>query len=220
VAAAQLAATKARVGNAVLELTAQVRQAVVTLQAAQATVEVRTLVLEAQSAAAELRARQRAAGNVSDFDVIQEQAFFEQSKLDLGRAELQAVEQRENRLLGLWGSDSASWKVESKLPDVPKQDPSLDHVESLAIARRLDLIAVRAEGQALEEAASLSGVSRALHGLQAGVSTGRDAEGTRVTGPEWKQSCRSAGQQSWRARGSAGLVGPVSCPSEHLLVEA
>jgi cobalt-zinc-cadmium efflux system outer membrane protein len=186
VAAAQLNAAKARVGSAVLELTAQVRQAVVSLQAAQATVEVRTLVLEAQSAAAELRARQRAVGNVGDLDVFQEQAFFEQSKLDLGRAELQAVEQREqvNRLLGLWGPESATWKVESKLPDVPEQDPSLEHVESLAIGRRLDLLAVRAEGQALEEAASLTGVSRALPSLQVGVSTGRDAEGTRVTGPD------------------------------------
>lgn len=186
VAAAQLDAAKARVGGAVLELTARVRQALVTLQAAQATVEVRKLVLEAQSAAAELKTRQRAAGNIGDLDVLQEQAFLEQGKLDLGRAELQAVEQREqlNRLLGLWGPDSASWKVGSKLPDVPQQDPSLEHVESLAIGRRLDLLAVRAEGQALEEAASLTGVTRALPVLQAGVSTGRDAEGTRVTGPE------------------------------------
>src|SRR5882762_935111 len=85
VAAAQLDAAKARVGSSVLELTSQVRQAMVTLQAAQATVEVRKLVLEAQGAAAELRVRQRAVGNVSDLDVIQEQAFFEQSKLDLDR---------------------------------------------------------------------------------------------------------------------------------------
>jgi cobalt-zinc-cadmium efflux system outer membrane protein len=186
VAAAQLDAAKARVGSSVLELTAQVRQALVTLQAAQATVEVRKLVLEAQSAAAELRARQRAVGNVSDLDVIQEQAFFEQSKFDLGQAEEQAVQQREqvNRLLGLWGPESASWKVESRLADPPERDPSLDHVESLAIGRRLDLLAVRAEGQALEEAASLTGVSRVLPVLQAGVSTGRDPEGTRVTGPE------------------------------------
>ena len=186
VAAARLDAVKARVGGAVLQLTAQVRQAVVTLQAARSAVEVRKLVLEALGAAAELRARQRAAGNIGDLDVMQEQAFFEQSKLDLGRAELQAAEQREqvNRLLGLWGPDSASWKVESRLPDVPEQDPSLDHVESLAIGRRLDLAAVRAEGQALEEAASLTGVTRAIPALQAGVSTGRDAEGNSVTGPE------------------------------------
>jgi cobalt-zinc-cadmium efflux system outer membrane protein len=186
VAAAQLDAAKARVGSAVLELTAQVRQAVVSLQAAQATVEVRRLVLEAQSAAAELRARQRAAGNIGDLDVMQEQGFFEQSKLDLGRAELRALEQREqvNRLLGLWGPESASWKVESRLFDLPQQDPSLDHVESLAIGRRLDLKALAAEGQALEEAASLAGVKRAVPALQIGVSTGRDAEGTRATGPE------------------------------------
>jgi len=186
VATAQLDAAKARVGSAVLELTAQVRQAVVTLQAAQATVEIRKLVLEAQSAAAELRARQRAVGNVSDLDVIQEQSLFEQSKLDLGRAEERTVQQREevNRLLGLWGPDSASWRVESRLPDLPEKDPSLEHVESLAIGRRLDLLAVHAEGQALEQAASLTGVSRVLPALQVGVSTERDAEGTRVTGPE------------------------------------
>jgi outer membrane protein, heavy metal efflux system len=186
VAAAQMDATKARVGSAVMQLTAQVRQAVVSLQASQATVEVRKLVLEAQSAAAELRNRQRAAGNVGDLDVIQEQAFFEQGKLDLSRAELQAVEQREqvNRLLGLWGQGSASWKVESRLPDVPGQDPSLEHVESLAIGRRLDLLAARADSRALEEAASLAGLSRFLPALQVGVSTERDAEGTRVTGPD------------------------------------
>jgi outer membrane protein, heavy metal efflux system len=186
VAAAQLDATKARVGSAILMLTAQVRQAVVSLQASQATVEVRKLVLEAQSAAAELRSRQRAAGNIGDLDAIQQQAFFEQGELDLGRAEMQAVEQREqvNRLLGLWGQDSASWKVESRLPDVPEQDPSLDQVESLAIGRRLDLLAARADSRALEEAASLAGLTRFLPALQVGVSTERDAEGTRVTGPD------------------------------------
>jgi cobalt-zinc-cadmium efflux system outer membrane protein len=129
---------------------------------------------------------QRAAGNIGDLELLQEQAFLEQSRLDLGRSEMQAVEDREkvNRLLGLWGPDSASWKVESRLPDVPAQDPALEDVESLAIGRRLDLMAVKAEGQALEEAASLAGLSRALPALQAGVSTGRDPEGTRVTGPE------------------------------------
>jgi cobalt-zinc-cadmium efflux system outer membrane protein len=185
-AAAQLDATKARVGSAVLELTAQVRQAVVSLQAAQATVEIRKLVLEAQSAAAELRSRQRAVGNIGNLDFLQEQAFLQQGKLDVARTEEQAVQRREqlNRLLGLWGPDSASWKVESKLPDLPEHDPALDHVESQAIGRRLDLLALRAESQALEQTASLAGLSRWLPGLQIGVSTARDAEGTRVTGPD------------------------------------
>src|SRR5207253_5217309 len=51
VAAAQLDATKARVGSAVLDLTAEVREALVALQAAQATAKLRQLVLESQQAA-------------------------------------------------------------------------------------------------------------------------------------------------------------------------
>ena len=38
--------------------------------------------------------------------------------------------------------------------------------------------------QALEQAARLAGLTRYLPALQLGVSTERDAEGTRVTGPE------------------------------------
>ncbi len=185
VASAQLDAAKARVGNAVLELAAQVRGAIVTLQAAQATVEMRKLVLDAQGAAVELRRRQRAAGNVSDLDLAQEEASFEQGKLELGRAEAQAIENRErvNRWLGLWGEESASWSVESTMSPLPAQEPPLEHVESLAVERRLDLAAARAESGALEQAASLAGLSRFLPALQFGVSTGRDAEGTRVAGP-------------------------------------
>ena len=186
VAAAELDAAKARVGGAVLELAAQVREAVVTLQAAQATVEVRKLVLDAQGAAAELRRRQRAAGNVGELDLIQEEAFYAQGKLDLARAEARAVDDRErvNRLLGLWGAESSSWKVESLMPDLPEADPPLEQVEALAVSRRLDLAAAQSEAQALEQAASLAGVTRVFPAVQLGVSTEHDAEGSQVTGPE------------------------------------
>ncbi|GAC1596548.1 MAG: TolC family protein [Myxococcales bacterium] len=186
VAAAELAATKARVGGAVLQLAAQVREAVVTLQAAQATVEVRRLVLEAQGAAAELRRRQRAVGNVGELDLLQEEAFYGQGKLDLARAEALVADDRErlNRLLGVWGPESASWKVENALPDLPDADPALEHVETLAVARRLDLAAARSEALALEQAASLTGISRVFPAIQVGVSTERDPEGNHVTGPE------------------------------------
>ena len=186
VAAAQLDATKARVGGAVLGLTTQVRTAIVTLQTAQATVAVRRLVLEAQAAAAELRRRQRAAGNIGELDAIQEEAFYQQGKLELARGEAQVIEDRErvNRLLGLWGEEGVSWKVADAMPDLPQKDPPLEHVEALAIERRLDLAAARSEAHALEEAASLSGVTRVFPALQVGVSTERDPEGTRVTGPQ------------------------------------
>src|SRR2546430_2468517 len=78
---------KARVGNAVLELAAQVKQSFVSLQAAQATLHMRQLVLEAQQAAAELRRRQYTAGNVGDLELSQEEAFYQQEKLNVARAE-------------------------------------------------------------------------------------------------------------------------------------
>ena len=186
VAAAELDAVKARVGGAVLALAAQVREAVVALQAAQAMVEVRRLVLEAQGAAAELRRRQHEAGNVSELDLVQEEAFFGQGKLDFARAETLVLDDRErlNRLLGLWGPDAASWKVANLVPDLPDTDPALEHIESLAVERRLDLVAARSEARALEEAASLTGVTRLFPAVQVGVSTEHDPEGNRVTGPE------------------------------------
>jgi len=108
VAAAQLDATKARVGSTVLELTAQVRQVMVTLQAAQATVEVRKLCARGPGAAAELRVRQRAVGNVSELDVHPGAGVLRAEQVDLGQAKSRPSSSRAvERLLGLWGADSA-----------------------------------------------------------------------------------------------------------------
>lgn len=185
VAESQLQAAKARVANAVLELSAQVKSAVIALQAVQGAVEVKKLVLEAQQLAAELRRRQHKAGNVGDLELLQEESFYQQGKLDVARAELQAVEARErvNRLLGVWGPESATWKVADRLPELPEADPDLSHLESLAIGRRLDLAAARSEAAALEGAASSAGLTRAIPSLKAGISTEKDAEGTRTFGP-------------------------------------
>jgi len=130
-------------------------------------------------------ARQHKAGNVGDLELLQEESFYQQGKLEVARSELQALEARErlNRLLGVWGPESATWKVEDRLPDLPEADPDLSHLESVAVERRLDLAAARSEADALEKAASLAGLARALPSLKAGISTERDAEGTRTTGP-------------------------------------
>lgn len=185
VAATQLDAAKARVGNAVLQLAADVRAALVSTQAASLTAKIRGLALESQQAAAELRRRQHAAGNVGDLELAQEEAFYQQGKIDAARAQAQVVEQRErlNRLLGVWGAESASWKVDDALADLPAQEPPLEHVESQAIARRLDLASARAEADALEQSATALGITRIFPAVQVGVSGGRDAEGIGLVGP-------------------------------------
>src|SRR5207248_4964770 len=156
------------------------------LQAAQGTLHMRKLEPEAQQAAAELRRRQHTAGNVGELELSQEEAFYQKEKLNDARAEAAVVHGREqlNRLLGLWGEESGYWRVAETMPGLPDRDPDLDHVESLAIARRLDLVAAQKDALALEQAASLAGVTRILPAVQAGVSATRDPEGTRVVGPD------------------------------------
>jgi cobalt-zinc-cadmium efflux system outer membrane protein len=83
----------------------------------------------------------------------------------------------------VWGAESASWKVDDALADLPAQEPPLEHVESQAIARRLDLASARAEADALEQSATAMGITRALPAVQVGVSGGRDAEGIGLVGP-------------------------------------
>jgi len=131
VAVAQLDASKARVGSAVLDLTAEVRGAFVGLQAAQATAKVRQLVLDAQQAAAELRRRQHAAGNVGDLELAQEEAFYQQSKLDFARGRTQVLEQRErlNRLLGL---QRDKLRLEGELGQVRADQERMGHQQDEA----------------------------------------------------------------------------------------
>src|SRR5437764_1320477 len=81
----------------------------------------RRIVLDAQQASAELRRRQHAAGNVGDLELAQEEAFYQQEKLDVVRAEAAVVRGREqlNRLMGLWGAESGFWQVVETMPELP-----------------------------------------------------------------------------------------------------
>src|SRR5258708_38280596 len=118
------------------------------MEAARQRVERRRAVMEAAQTAAELGERQRRAGNIGDLEFETERGTYQQAKLDLARDELQLELQRERftRLLGLWGSQT-DWTVSARLADLPSSENALDHLESLAIARRLDLAAARQEAQ-------------------------------------------------------------------------
>jgi len=70
------------------------------------------------------------------------------------------------------------------MPEPPAQDPDLAHIESLAVARRLDLAAARTDVIALEQQASLSAATRFVPAFEAGASLERDPEGNKVIGPD------------------------------------
>lgn len=182
-ASAAFEAAKLRVGQQVLDVAHDVRVAYYTMQGAQQVAAMRRAILEASEASAELARRQHDAGNISDLDLGNEEALYEQVRLDLMRSESDILGARErlNRLLGLWGQDT-SWTIAPKLPDLPADEPALEHLESAAIAQRLDVDAARHELQASSYALAMATNWRWL-GFSVGASFEHDPEGRTVAGP-------------------------------------
>ena len=168
IAATELEAVKMRVGDAVLDLAAKVRSAYFGFVGAGQVVAMRRTILEAADAAAELAQRQHDAGNLNDLDLANEQALDAQVRLDLTRAEGEATAAREQltQLMGLWGTQT-QWRTLQRLPELPPDEGPLDHVESLAVAQRMDLDARRREFEALARIESFVQSTRWVGTLQA-----------------------------------------------------
>jgi outer membrane protein, heavy metal efflux system len=160
IAEAAIEGTKLRVAGAVIDLAAQVRVAFYEHQAAQQALEMRRQVLKATEASYVLSKNLRSAGNVTELDLSNERALYEQSKLSVRSAELSVLRSRErlNILMGLWGKQT-DWTVTGRLPDLPAKEPEAEGLEKIAVERSLDLGAAR---QDLERSAKAVGIARPL----------------------------------------------------------
>ena len=185
IAAAELVATEARVANEVLKLAAEVKIAFYTAQARQQLLDRLRVISETSETAAEFTKRLHDAGNVSELDLANQQGSYEQSRLDVAQTELQLRRDREqlNRLLSLWGTQTG-WSMADHLPELPGREVSLQNLEARAVAQRLDLRAHRIELDLLGRALALRTTTRYVPAeIKLGVSTERETEGQRVTGP-------------------------------------
>ena len=185
IAAAQLAATETRVADEVLKLAMEVKIAFYTAQARQQLFDRLQKIAETNETAAEFSKRLHDAGNISDLELANQQGSYEQSRLEVAQAELQTRRDREqvNRLLGLWGGQTA-WTMSDHLPELPSSEPSLQNLEARAVAQRLDLRARRMELDVIGQALALRTQTRYIPAeIRLGVSTERETEGQRVTGP-------------------------------------
>jgi cobalt-zinc-cadmium efflux system outer membrane protein len=180
-----LEAAKQEVAGAAIDLAGQARAAFYDHQAARQTREMRQAVVEATDASREFARRLHEAGNVTDLDYANERATYEQSKLDLARAEAEVLETRErlNGLMGLWGPDAAAWSAPGRLPELPAEDPPPGDVERRAVAQSLELAAARAR---LTRAARSLGITRStalVQELEVGASAEREPDGEWTVGP-------------------------------------
>ncbi len=185
VAEATVRATTLRVGDAVLHTAFDVETAFYDLAGATQVAAMRRTILDAEDAAVDLSRRRHDAGDINDLDLASQEALYEQVRTDVLRSDADVVTAREKltRLLGLWGADSG-YRVSAHLPELPiAEEVGLEPLETLAVARRLDLAAAREEVLAAERALAMASHYRFLGAATAGASYERSPEGYTVAGP-------------------------------------
>lgn len=184
IAESGFARERLRVTQALLEHTAQVREAYFSLQAAVQTAEMRRSVADAMDASLEAARALRTAGNTTALAVAEETRGANRARLDFAAAEFAVIEARErlNVLLGLWGEETR-WTVPPRLADPPDDEFSPAELEKRAVTDRLDLASARAEIESLGQTVGLTGITSLIPQLTLGGHSEREPEGTNTTGP-------------------------------------
>jgi len=184
IAAAQFEAAKLRVGHEILKTAAEVRAAFYEHQGDQQLVDLRKTVAEATERSAETALKMKEAGNLRNLDLANEQATHAQAKIELAKAQSEAVQSREklNKLMGAFGAQT-NWTVASRLPELPGGEVSTSQLESRAIQQRLDLAAARQQFIAEARARGIARAEAILEKAEFGAHYEREIEGTYSIGP-------------------------------------
>jgi len=178
IAAAQFEAAKLRVGHEILNLAGEVGAAFYGHQGDQQLVEMRQTVAQATERSAETALKMHEAGNLRDLDLASEQATHAQAKIDLAKAQANAVQSREklNKLMGAFGAQT-NWTVASRLPELPGSEVSTSQLELRAIHQRLDLAAARQQFIAEARARGIARAEAILQGAEIGAHYEHEIEG-------------------------------------------
>lgn len=202
-----LEAAELRVAAEVLNLVADVKKSYFTVQADQQLLERLRTIQETNATSLDLGQKQFKAGNITDLALLQIQAKYDEGRLQIAEAESNLEEHCEefNERLGLWGPQT-DWKIKGELPQPRQEDFSTKHLESLAVAQRLDLRAAHREMTTLISAFGLTKTFRWVPVLDFGFTGERDIDGALNMGPQFRIELPIFNQgQSRIARGQAEL---------------
>ncbi|MDB4934287.1 MAG: Copper tolerance protein [Labilithrix sp.] len=184
IAKSQLEQAKHRLLGEILDLAGRTRTAFYALQAAQQTAAMRREIVEAAEAAVDLATRQYEAGNLYEFALANERAGFAQLQLGLAQSDLTVTQARADlaKLLGVWGP-TMSFRVPERLPELPAEEVSLEHLESLAVGQRAELAAATQQHRTLHYALNLAKTTRWFGTVTVGAEVGRLRSGNVSIGP-------------------------------------
>ena len=176
-------AAKLRVTSEVLRFAADVRADHAELLAASQRVAQSRMNLEAAKASAELAQRQHEAQNITDLDLENEQAQYEQAKLDVAREEQRLLLAREALLRAMGLRDaSIEWRLPQAFPPLSASEQDQEQLEQLAATRRLDIDITRRDVEIARQQVPLARLA-VLGDITADVHYQRDASGAKTVGP-------------------------------------
>lgn len=179
---AQFEAAQVRVSAAVINFGSEVRSSVYDLLAARQVLARQGTNMKAQEVSTELSQRQHVAGNISDLDLENEQARYEQVKLDYARAQLDELQAREHLTANLGLTRRAEIKLPEAFPEPPAQEMSEEEVLAQVMTRRLDVQIAAREIDAARHALGLSRTA-AFDDVEVGAHLEREPEGKKTSGP-------------------------------------
>jgi outer membrane protein TolC len=161
--------TKLLAADAMLKVAADARRAYVNAVAAEQAAAYAAQVKDSAEAGAELALRMQQAGNFSKLDYAREQAFYADAVAQLARTRQQSVSAREKltRTMGLWGAGT-QYTLPERLPDLPKNRPELNDLESFAMQNRLDIQAAKLQTQSVASSLGLTKATRFINALDVG----------------------------------------------------
>ena len=173
----RFAATQNKVVLQVLDTARQTRNAYYDALATRESVHYLTQVNDSAEATAEFAKRMQNAGNFSELDKAREQVFYADAALELAHAKNSQVQAEEalTRLLGL--NERTAFTLPERLPDLPKSNDALKEVKPEDFAKRLDIVQMRSQTEALVSQLGLTKATRFVNVLELGPA--RVLEGKR-----------------------------------------
>jgi cobalt-zinc-cadmium efflux system outer membrane protein len=176
-------AAQMHVSSNVLRFAADVRSSYFDLIAATQHIAQNRAIAEAAKTAAEVAMKQHQAENITDLDLENEQALYEQAKLDLSRAERQLLVARETLMRNMGMRDaSLEWRVPENFPELPADERDQQQLEQLAAQQRLDLAIARREVEIAERGVPIARLA-ALGDVNVDVHYEREPSGEHTVGP-------------------------------------